>query len=86
MAITHILPAGWEVLSATPSGGIHYQDLRDDRVLSYVDLLRNNETASVELSLSATYAGKYYLPAVQAEAMYEASISGSTASGECVVE
>ena len=86
VAITHILPAGWEVLSATPSGTIHYQDKRDDRVLSYVDLLRNNETVTIDLTLSATYAGKYYLPAVQAEAMYENSISGNTASDNCEVK
>ena len=86
VAITHILPAGWEVLSATPSGTIHYQDKRDDRILSYIDLLRTNETVTVDLTLSATYAGKYYLPAVQAEAMYEATIQGCTASGECEVK
>ncbi|MBE6331294.1 MAG: hypothetical protein E7070_03150 [Bacteroidales bacterium] len=86
VAVTHIVPAGWEILSSTPSGTIHYQDRRDDRLLSYIDLLRKGESVSISLTLSATYAGSYYLPAVQAEAMYDASISGCTASQECEVK
>lgn len=86
VAITHILPAGWEVLKAEPSGNINYQDLRDDRVLSYVDHLSAYDTVTIQLVLSATYAGSYYLPSVHAEAMYDNTISGCTASGSCVVK
>lgn len=85
VAVTHILPAGWEILGKLPSGNVSYQDQRDDRMLSYIDYLRNGESVNIRLSLSATYAGQYYLPAAQAEVMYDANISGCTESGECVV-
>lgn len=81
VAVTHILPAGWEILSFSPSGSISYQDQRDDRLLSYIDRLRQGESVTIRLSLSATYAGQYYLPAISAEAMYDATVSGWTASG-----
>lgn len=85
IAVTHILPAGWEILGKLPSGNVSYQDQRDDRMLSYIDFLRNGESVNIRLSLSATYAGQYYLPAAQAEVMYDATISGCTESGQCVV-
>ncbi len=85
VAVTHILPAGWEILAKLPSGNVSYQDQRDDRMLSYIDHLRAGESVNIRMTLSATYAGKYYLPAAQAEAMYDANVSGCTESGECVV-
>ena len=85
VAVTHILPAGWEILSKLPSGNVSYQDQRDDRMLSYIDLLRKGESVNIRMNVSATYAGKYYLPAAQAEVMYDAAISGCTESSECVV-
>ena len=86
IAVTHIVPAGWEILAAQPAGTISYQDVRDDRVLSYIDRLPVNESVTIRLNLSATYAGQYYMPSVQAEAMYDASIMGCTESAECEVK
>lgn len=86
VAVTHILPAGWEILSKLPSGNVSYQDQRDDRLLSYIDHLANGETVNIRFNISATYAGHYYLPSVHAEAMYDATIMGCTESSECTVE
>lgn len=86
IAVTHIIPAGWEILSSLPTGSINYQDLRDDRLLSYIDELRNYDSVTITVKLSATYAGQYYLPSISAEAMYDATISGCTESSECVVK
>ena len=86
VALTHIVPAGWEILSAQPSGSVNYQDVRDDRVLSYVDRLKTGATETIRVNLSATYAGTYYLPSIHAEAMYDATVSGCTASSTCVVK
>ncbi len=86
LAVTHILPAGWEILSFSPSGSISYQDQRDDRLLSYVDRLRIGESVTIRMNLSATYAGQYYLPAISVEAMYDAALSGCSASSTCVVK
>lgn len=86
VAVTHIVPAGWEILAAHPSGTISYQDVRDDRVLSYIDRLPVNESVTIRINLSATYAGQYYMPSIHAEAMYDASIMGCTESSNCEVK
>ncbi|HWB62941.1 MAG TPA: hypothetical protein VG603_05465, partial [Chitinophagales bacterium] len=44
-----------------------------DRVYTYFDL-KPNESKTFRIYLNASYLGDYYLPAVQAEAMYDASI------------
>ena len=85
VAVTHILPAGWEILSKLPSGNVSYQDQRDDRMLSYIDRLAKDESVNIRFNISATYAGHYYLPSVHAEAMYDATIMGCTESAECTV-
>ena len=86
VAITHPVPAGWEILSTNADANVSYQDQRDDRMLSYIDDLKTGQTVNITLNLSATYAGKYYLPSVHAEAMYDVAISGCTNSGECIVK
>jgi uncharacterized protein YfaS (alpha-2-macroglobulin family) len=55
-----------------------YQDVRDDRVLSYFDLVQN-QTRKFRVKLNATYLGKYYLPSASCEAMYDNSIFARTA-------
>lgn len=85
IAVTHVLPAGWEILKATGSDGISYQDVRDDRVLSYIDLLHNGSVNYITLNISATYAGQYYMPSISAEAMYDNTITGCTHSSMVTV-
>jgi uncharacterized protein YfaS (alpha-2-macroglobulin family) len=81
MAINQIFPSGWEInnlrLDDTESklGGDKptYQDIRDDRVYTYFDLSAG-QRKTFQVSLTASYAGTYYLPAVSCEAMYDHSI------------
>ncbi len=77
IALTEIFPSGWEILNtrftdygdATTSQA-NFTDIRDDRVNFYFDLGRQkSKTFSVQLN--ASYLGKYYLPGIQAEAMYD---------------
>lgn len=86
IAVTHILPAGWEILSTLPASAVSYQDVRDDRLLSYIDRLNRGQVVEISFCISATYAGKYYLPSVRAEAMYDNTLNGCTESGECEVK
>jgi uncharacterized protein YfaS (alpha-2-macroglobulin family) len=58
---------------ATPSP-FEYQDIRDDRVYTYFGL-KAGETKTVEVTVNASYLGKYYLPMVAVEAMYDASLN-----------
>ena len=79
LALTHILPSGWEIYpgAADTTQGFTYQDIRDDRVLTYFDL-KCHERKSFTLRLQAIYPGEYILPALQCEAMYDSSVMART--------
>lgn len=51
-----------------------YRDIRDDRVYTFFDL-RANETKTFRIMLNAAYLGKFYLPGVYSEAMYDGTIN-----------
>ena len=82
LALSQIFPSGWEIHN--PSMGSHfsakgiakpkYRDIRDDRVLSYFDL-DSGKSKTFIVYLNASYRGKFYLPAVQAETMYDHRIN-----------
>ncbi len=81
MALTQILPSGWEIIntriadysSAHEVSKPDYRDIRDDRVNTFFDL--GNKPKKFTLVLNAAYLGRYYLPAVKCEAMYDNSIN-----------
>jgi uncharacterized protein YfaS (alpha-2-macroglobulin family) len=86
MALTQIFPSGWEIHNArmdgmeTPiySSTPTYQDIRDDRVYTYFNI-NANESKTYTFMLNASYIGKYYLPMLYCEAMYDASINAKIA-------
>ncbi len=49
-----------------------FRDLRDDRLLQYFPL-KSGESRRFEVRLNASYLGRYYLPGVVVESMYDAS-------------
>jgi uncharacterized protein YfaS (alpha-2-macroglobulin family) len=87
VALTEIFPSGWEIINSrmdvTAAGLISdvadYTDIKDDRVYTYFNLL-NNQTRHYKVRLNATYLGRFFMPPVLCEAMYDASVNGSTAS------
>ena len=89
MALTQIFPSGWEIqntrmdnIEGTTSSQFDYQDVRDDRVYTYFDLDKK-ATQTYQVQLNAAYLGKYYLPTVSCEAMYDNTIQ-SRVPGEWV--
>ncbi|WP_423129338.1 alpha-2-macroglobulin family protein [Gaoshiqia sp. Z1-71] len=82
LALTNIFPSGWEIInmrvndveSSLKSDVSDYQDIRDDRVLTYFEL-KANEKKTFRILLNAAYEGKFYLPSVQCEAMYDNRIN-----------
>lgn len=62
----------------TASNGLSYQDVRDDRVLSYFDLAAG-ASQNVKIRMNAAYLGKYYFPGLSAEAMYQPAMRARTA-------
>ncbi len=84
MVINQIFPSGWEIHNERMDGAAfshqtsvpEYRDIRDDRVYTFFDL-GPNKSKTFRVALNATYAGRYYLPKVYSEAMYDKSISAS---------
>ena len=77
IALSQIFPSGWEIVNTrfTDFGDfveneVTYTDLRDDRAHFYFDM-KANETKTLRILLNASYLGNYYLPGIQAEAMYD---------------
>ena len=84
MALTQIFPSGWEItnsrldnVSQWQSDAFTYQDIRDDRVMTYFDLSRG-QTKTFRLMANASYAGEFYLPSIKCEAMYDHNIIAIT--------
>ncbi|MDR1868323.1 MAG: alpha-2-macroglobulin [Treponema sp.] len=79
IALIHPLPAGWEIINTRLgtddklNNSIQYQDIRDDRIMSYFDLNRA-ESKQVQFVVNNAYSGTFYLPAIHAYAMYDESI------------
>ncbi len=85
IAVTHIMPAGWEILGVSGEGLSHY-DLRDDRILSYIDALPLGKQIVITIRLNASYKGKYTLPAIKCEAMYNVSVRANTSYDTCFIK
>jgi uncharacterized protein YfaS (alpha-2-macroglobulin family) len=85
LALTSIFPSGWEIHNTrmdmidgrVNSDLFNYQDVRDDRVMTYFHL-NANQSKTYRILLNASYAGTFYLPAINCEAMYDNSINART--------
>lgn len=77
IALSQLFPSGWEVINtrftdfgmdANPQ--TDFTDIRDAKV-DYFFSLGSNRTKTFKVMINASYLGKYYLPGVQCEAMYD---------------
>ena len=83
LALRQIFPSGWEITNmriqetAADEGknarDFNYRDIRDDRVYTFFDLIRDRKKIFVT-ELTATYAGRFFLPGTFCEAMYAKGI------------
>jgi uncharacterized protein YfaS (alpha-2-macroglobulin family) len=81
IALVHPIPASWELANNrlaegsgdSGSSSFTYQDIRDDRVMTYFDLDRG-QSKTIRFRVNKTYGGTYYRPAIHAYAMYDESI------------
>jgi uncharacterized protein YfaS (alpha-2-macroglobulin family) len=89
VALTHIIPSGWEVYNermvaagdSSPEGdsstAFTYQDIRDDCILTYFDLPAGR-SKEIKVRLQASWTGEFVLPAILCEAMYDTSAHART--------
>jgi uncharacterized protein YfaS (alpha-2-macroglobulin family) len=78
LALSYLAPSGWELQNPrltleTNTAPADYQDFRDDRILTYFSL-KPGESKEFPVKATATYQGKFYLPMVQVEAMYDGTV------------
>jgi uncharacterized protein YfaS (alpha-2-macroglobulin family) len=82
MALSQVFPSGWEIHntrmdeaeSTVKSSYPTYQDIRDDRVYTYFNISAAQKK-TFRIVLNAAYVGRYYLPTVYCEAMYDNTIN-----------
>jgi uncharacterized protein YfaS (alpha-2-macroglobulin family) len=78
LALTHIVPSGWEIHNArlsgegVPASAIDHQDIRDDRIYTYFSI-KEGESKTFTVLMNAAYLGRFYQPAMGVEAMYDAT-------------
>ncbi|MEI6124228.1 MAG: MG2 domain-containing protein [Bacteroidota bacterium] len=90
MALAHIFPSGWEIHNTrmdnsygmVTMSAFDYQDFRDDRVYTFFSV-GTNEKRTYKVLLNASYLGRFYLPTVSCDAMYDNAIYART-KGEWV--
>ena len=88
VALTQILPSGWEIENIRATGGeypqwiqertannyVEYEDIRDDRVMWFFDFNNyNNNGNSFFVKINAVTKGKFDFPGTKAEGMYNNS-------------
>jgi len=80
LALSWLAPSGWEIsgLSSGLGREYDYREVRDDRVYTYFDL-KAGKSINFTIPVNASYSGRYYVPAVSVEAMYDASLRANNA-------
>lgn len=82
LALTQVFPSGWEIRNnrlegshdAAAASPFTYQDMRDDRVMTYFHL-GQGRAATCRILLNAAYTGRFYLPGATCEAMYDHTVN-----------
>ncbi|WP_159289512.1 alpha-2-macroglobulin family protein [Tenacibaculum maritimum] len=78
VALTTLIPSGWEIINTrftdfgnhTSTSKVDYTDIRDASIRNYFSV-RSHQTKRFQVLLNASYLGRYYLPGIQVEAMYD---------------
>lgn len=82
LALVQVFPSGWEIRNSRleETEGIqqnsyfNYQDIRDDRVMTYFDLAPGDK-ATYRVLLNAAYTGRFHLPSTTCSAMYDNTVN-----------
>lgn len=83
LVLTHMIPSGCQIsnpklFAETPPRGYYdFQDVRDDRVYTYFNLDGEAEK-TFRVVLNASYGGRFYMPGVAVESMYDAAYHSNT--------
>lgn len=96
IVITDMIPAGFEIenprltdvnrlnIESSKLMNVEYSDYRDDRILLFTDLVRN-KTKEFYYVIRVVNKGKFILPPIGAEAMYDKEYYSYNGAGKVVV-
>jgi len=80
IALSHLVPSGWEIHHEgmdmdlyDGASNFEFQDIRDDRIYTYFDLAQDR-AKTFRVRVNGSYLGHFYLPPIQVETMYDATI------------
>ena len=81
LALTQVFPSGWEIRNSRLEGTenaqqnsyFDYQDIRDDRVMTYFDLAAHAQV-TYRVFLNASFIGRFYMPPTTCSAMYDNTV------------
>lgn len=89
MAMTYTVPSGWEIWNSRLFGSaekaVDYRDIRDDKII-YYSSLDAGKKLTFKIRLRAAYAGRFVLPPVVCEDMYNPSYRAMTVNSWVAVE
>lgn len=83
LALTQAVPSGFEIRNdrfaerRNPEGEYVYRDIRDDRLHTYFELAPG-ASKTFDARLHATFAGRFRLPPVRVESMYDVELQAQT--------
>ncbi|MBA2652314.1 MAG: alpha-2-macroglobulin family protein [Tatlockia sp.] len=85
IAIIDLLPGGFEVLrDSVKTENIDYADLREDRVVFFTSL--DSNAKELVYRIKAINSGKYTIPPIMAESMYNPNLRANGVAGSVIVE
>ncbi len=85
IAIVDLLPGGFEVVrDSVKNDGIDYADIREDRVVFFLTV--GTDPSEIIYRIKATNAGKFTIPPIYANSMYDPSVNAHGVAGEMDVE
>lgn len=88
LALAHMVPSGWEIYNERLANSQdafnfdagEYRDYRDDRVYTFFDL-EPQESKTFRIMVNASFQGRFYLPSIRTQAMYDNRIYAQQAGG-----
>lgn len=102
MALVFVIPSGWEIQNTRlnsevlPSrfdgfklGYEKHQEIRDDRVMWFFDLYKNEplfQEIDFVVKMNAVYQGRFYMPGIIVEAMYNNGFAATSEGKTVTVE
>jgi uncharacterized protein YfaS (alpha-2-macroglobulin family) len=89
VAVVDLLPGGFEIVDTSLRGGVSsirgadYVDLREDRAIFFVTAPR--EAMEIDYQIKSCNRGKFVVPPVFAESMYDRNVKGRGVGGKITV-